>query len=95
MITLCVHIFSQHEMGSESICPKTMARIILYSHMWHTCRKSPISKEKSLQCKFKCGYKAKSNCDVNRHGNEHCVLNPDCKVKCRQCNMFIAQSEIA
>ena len=61
----------------------------------HTCRKSPISKGKSLQCKFKCGYRAKSNWDVNRHGNDHCVLNPDRKVKCRQCNMFIAQSEIA
>ena len=33
--------------------------------------------------------------DINCHGNKHCVLNPDHKAKCRQCNLYIPQSEIA
>ena len=105
--TLCTYLFTtanglrkhmskNHGQHNPFIC-EICGQIFLQHETLeaHTCCRSPISKGKSLQCKFKCGYRAKSNWDVNRHGNEHCVLNPDCKVKCRQCNVFIAQSEIA
>ena len=105
--TLCTYLFTtanglrkhmskNHGQNNPFVC-EICEQIFLQHETLeaHTCHKSPISKGKSLQCKFKCGYKAKSNWDVNRHGNDHCVLNPDRKVKCRQCNMFIAQSEIA
>ena len=105
--TLCTYLFTtanelrkhmskNHGQHNPFVCE--ICEQIFFQHETleaHTCRKSPISKGKSLQCKFKCRYRAKSNWDVNHHGNDHCVLNPDRKVKCRQCNMFIAQSEIA
>ena len=105
--TLCTYLFTtpnglrkhmskNHGQNNPFVC-EISEQIFLQCETLeaHTCHKSPISKGKSLQCKFKCRYRAKSNWDVNRHGNEHCVLNPDHKVKCRQCNVFIAQSEIA
>ena len=105
--TLCTYLFTtpnglrkhmskNHSQNNPFVC-EICEQIFLQHETLetHTCCKSPISKGKSLQCKFKCGYRAKSNWDVNCHGNEHYVLNPDRKVKCRQCNMFIAQSEIA
>ena len=90
------HMFKNHRQTNPFVC-EICEQIFLKCETLelHTCHKLPISKGKSLQCKFKCRYRAKSTWDVNRHGNEHCVLNPDHKVKCRQCNVFIAQSEIA
>ena len=104
--TLCTYLFTtanglrkhmskNHGQNNPFVC-EICEQIFLQCETLevHTCHKSPISKGKSLQCKFKCGYRAKSNWDVNCHGNDHCILNPDRKVKCRQCNMFIAQSEM-
>ena len=90
------HMFKNHGQTNPFVCEICEQLFLQHESLeLHTCHKLPISKGKSLQCKFKCGYRAKSTWDINCHGNEHCVLNPDCNVKCRQCNVFIAQSEIA
>ena len=85
----------QHQRMLHTDC-EFMCNYTLYTYLFTTANglRKHMSK-KHEKPPFKCGYRAKSNWDVNRHGNDHCVLNPDRKVKCRQCNMFIAQSEIA